>query len=85
MTRKRLAAVIAAIVVVRWLAAWHVTVAAAGLTLAVPALAIAAVVLLALAAAGTALVVYRVRAERDMVVAWQACQAAPRRPAGGRS
>jgi hypothetical protein len=84
MTRKRLAAVIAAFVVVRWMAAGHVGVTVAGLTLAVPALAVAAVLVLAAAAAGVALVVWRVRAERDMVAAWQA-RTDPPRPAGGAS
>lgn len=72
MTRARLAAVTAALLFLRWLAAGHVAVTVAGASVSIPALAVAAVAVVAVAAAVVALLVYRVRAERAMLAAWQA-------------
>ncbi len=72
MSKTRLIAVISAVLFLRWLAVGHVAVTVAGATVLVPALAVAAVAVLAVAAAAVALVVYRVRAERAMLAAWQA-------------
>jgi uncharacterized membrane protein YccF (DUF307 family) len=71
-SRARLIAVISAVLFLRWLAVGHVALTVAGATVSVPALAVAAVAVLAVAAAAVALVVYRVRAERAMLAAWQA-------------
>jgi hypothetical protein len=66
------------VLVVRSLAGAHVLVPVGGLVVAVPALAIAAVTVTAMAAAVTALVVYRIRADRATLAAWQASKAAAR-------
>ena len=78
MSKPHLIAVISAVLFLRWLAVGHVALTVAGATIIVPALAVAAVTMLAVAAAAVALVVYRVRAERAMVAAWQAQKAAAR-------
>lgn len=80
MGKAHLAAVVLALLVLRWLVTAHVTVMAAGFPVVVPVLAVAAVMVAALAAAVVALVVYRDRAERAMFAAWQARHVAP---AGG--
>jgi hypothetical protein len=59
----------------RWLAVGQVTVTVDGAPVVLPALAVAAVCLTAVAAALVALVVYRIRAERAMLAAWQARKA----------
>jgi hypothetical protein len=76
MSKAHLTAVVSALVFLRWLAAGHVAVTVGGLTAVVPALAVAAVVVLTLTAAAVWLVVYRTRAERAMLAAWQAGKAA---------
>jgi uncharacterized membrane protein YccF (DUF307 family) len=78
MSKTRLIAVISAVLFLRWLAVGHLTLTVAGATISVPALAVAAVAVLAVAAAAVALVVYRVRAERAMLAAWQARTVAAR-------
>ncbi|MBV9444717.1 MAG: hypothetical protein JO345_02295 [Streptosporangiaceae bacterium] len=76
MSKAHLTAVISALVVLRWLATGHVALTVGGLTATVPALAVAAVAVLTLTAATVWLVVYRTRAERAMLAAWQAGKAA---------
>jgi ABC-type antimicrobial peptide transport system permease subunit len=61
-----------------WLAAGQVTVTVDGVPVAVPAVAVAALVLIAVSAAVVALVVYRIRAERAMLAAWRARKAVAR-------
>jgi hypothetical protein len=78
MSKPRLAALVSAVLFLRWLAVGHVALTVAGATVSVPAFAVAAVAVLAVAAAAVALVVYRVRAERAMLAAWQARTAAAR-------
>jgi hypothetical protein len=78
MSKAHLTAVISALLFVRWLATGHVALTVGGLTAVVPALAVAAVVVLTLTAAAVWLVVYRTRAERAMLAAWQARKAAVR-------
>jgi len=75
MTNAHLTAVIAALLFLRWLATGHVALTVGGLTATVPALAVAAVAVLATAIAAVWLVVYRTRAERAMVAAWRAGKA----------
>jgi len=53
-----------------------VAVTVGGLTATVPALAVAAVTVLAMTVAAVWLIVYRTRAERAMLAAWQAGKAA---------
>jgi hypothetical protein len=72
MSKTRLIAVISAVLFLRWLAVGHVALTVTGATVIVPALAVAAVAVLAVIVAVVALVVYRVRAERAMLAAWQA-------------
>jgi hypothetical protein len=74
----RLAAVVLAALFLRWLAIAHVAVTAAGFTVTVPALAVAAVAVMTVTAAAAVLMVYRVRAERAMLAAWQASKGAAR-------
>ena len=70
------AAALAAIVVfLRWLAVGHVTATVGGATFTVPALLIAAVIVIALSGAAVALVVYRIRADRAWRAAWRAARA----------
>jgi uncharacterized membrane protein YccF (DUF307 family) len=78
MSKAHLTALVTALLFLRWLATAHVAVTVAGIPLIVPALAVAAVAVAAVAAAVLALIVYRVRAERVMLAAWQARKAAPR-------
>jgi ABC-type uncharacterized transport system YnjBCD permease subunit len=73
--KPRLAAVLA-VVVVRWLTAAHLTLTVAGASVSVPALVLVAAALVALAALAVALLVYRTRAERAMLAAWQTQKAA---------
>jgi NAD(P)H-dependent flavin oxidoreductase YrpB (nitropropane dioxygenase family) len=76
MSKRHLAAVVSALLFLRWLATAHVAVTAAGIPVVVPALVVAAVVVAAVAAAVVALVVYRMRAERAVLAAWQVQKAA---------
>jgi hypothetical protein len=76
MSKAHLTAVVSALLFLRWLATGHVALTVGGLTAAVPALAVAAVVVLTLTTAAVWLVVYRTRAERAMLAAWQAGKAA---------
>ena len=78
MSKAHLTALVSAVLFLRWLAAGHVTLAVAGATVSVPALAVAAVAVIAVAAAMVGLLVYRVRAERAMLAAWQAPQVVTR-------
>ncbi len=78
MSKAHLAALVSALVFVRWLAVGHVAVTVAGATVIVPALAVTAVAVVAVTAGVVALVVYRTRAERVMLAAWQARKAAAR-------
>jgi hypothetical protein len=78
MSKPYLIAAVCLALFVRWLAVGQVTVTVAGAPVTVPALALAAVAVIAAAGAMAALVVYRVRAERAMVAAWQARRAAAR-------
>jgi hypothetical protein len=72
MSTAHLTAVISALLFLRWLATGRVALTVGGLTATVPALALAAVAVLAVTAAAVWLVVYRTRAERAMVAAWLA-------------
>jgi hypothetical protein len=76
MSKAHLTAVVSALLFLRWLATGHVALTVGGLTAAVPALAVAAVIVLTLTVAAVWLVVYRTRAERAMLAAWQARKAA---------
>jgi hypothetical protein len=76
MSKAHLTAVISALLLLRWLATGRVTLTVGGLTTTVPALAVAAVAVLTAVAAAVWLAVYRTRAERAMVAAWQAGKAA---------
>lgn len=78
MTRARLTTVVVTLLFLRWLAVGHVALTVAGAAVSIPALAIAAVAVVAVAAAVVALLMYRVRAERAMLAAWQAPKAATR-------
>jgi hypothetical protein len=71
MRKPHLAALVVALVFVRWLAAAHVAVTVAGIPVIVPALAVAAAVVVAVAAAVVALIVYRTRAEQAVAAPWQ--------------
>lgn len=81
---RRLVAVVLAALFLRWLAVGHVTVTADGVPVVLPALAVTAACLTAVAALLVALVVYRTRAERAMLAAWQARSAAVRTAGGAR-
>jgi uncharacterized membrane protein YccF (DUF307 family) len=76
MTKAHLTAVISALLFLRWLATGHVAVTVGGFTATVPALAVAAVAVLTVTAAAVGLIVYRTRAERAMLAAWQTGKAA---------
>ena len=76
MSKAHLAAAISALLFLRWLATGHVALTVGGLTATVPALVVAAVAILAVAATAAGLIVYRTRAERAMVAAWQTRKAA---------
>ena len=78
MSKTHLTAVVLAVLFLRWLAVGHVALTVGGITATVPALAIVAVTVLAVTAAAVALIVYRTRAERAMLAAWQARKAAAR-------
>lgn len=78
MSKAHLAALVSALLFLRWLATGHVALTVAGLTVAVPALLVAAVAAVAVTAGVVALLVYRTRAERAMLAAWQARKAAAR-------
>jgi hypothetical protein len=75
MSKAHLTALVSALVFLRWLVTGHVAVTVGGLTVAVPALALAAVTVAAVTAAAVWLIVYRTRAERAMLAAWQAAKA----------
>lgn len=72
LTKPHLTALVAVVLVLRWLTTAHLTMTAAGTTVSVPALVVVAAVLVALAGLAAALLVYRTRAERAMLAAWQA-------------
>ena len=78
MSKAHLTALVSAVLFLRWLATGHVALTVAGATATVPALAVAAVAVITVAAAAVALIVYRTRAERAMLAAWQARKAATR-------
>jgi hypothetical protein len=78
MSKAHLAALVSALLFLRWLVTGHVAVTVGGLTATVPALAVAAAAVVAVAAAAVAVLVYRTRAERAMLAAWQARTAAAR-------
>jgi hypothetical protein len=78
MSKAHLTAVVSAVLFLRWLATGHVALMVGGLTATVPALLVAAVAAVTMAAAAVALIVYRTRAERAMLAAWQARKAATR-------
>jgi len=78
MSKTHLTALVSALLFLRWLATGHVALTVAGATVLVPVLAIVAVTVLAVTAAVVALIVYRTRAERAMLAAWQARKAAAR-------
>ncbi len=78
MSKTHLTALVSALLFLRWLATGHVAVTAGGLTATVPALAVAAVAALTVTAAAVGLIVYRTRAERAMLAAWQTRKAATR-------
>jgi hypothetical protein len=61
MTRSRLITAVSLALFLRWLATGHVAFTVAGATVVIPALAIAAACLIALAGVTVAVVVYRVR------------------------
>jgi hypothetical protein len=81
---RRLAAVVLAALFLHWLAVGQVTVTVDGAPIVLPALAVAAACLTAVAALLAALAVYRIRAERAMLAAWQARSAAVRTAGGAR-
>jgi uncharacterized membrane protein YccF (DUF307 family) len=76
MSKVHLTALVSALLFLRWLAVGHVAVTVAGATVSVPALVVAAVAVVPVAAAAAVLMVYRTRAERAMLAAWQARKAA---------
>ncbi len=78
MSKAHLTALVSALLLLRWLATGHVALTVGGLTATVPALAVAAVAVIAAAAAAVAVIVYRTRAERAMLAAWQVRKAAAR-------
>lgn len=78
MSKAHLTAALSALLFLRWLATGHVALTVGGLTATMPALAVAAVAVCAAAAAAVAVIVYRTRAERAMLAAWQARKAAAR-------
>ncbi len=78
MSKTHLTVLVSALLFLRWLATGHVAVTAGGLTATVPALAVAAVAALTVTAAAVGLIVYRTRAERAMLAAWQTRKAATR-------
>ena len=76
MSKAHLTALVSVLLFLRWLATGHVALTAGGLTATVPALAVAAVTVITATAAAVGLIVYRTRAERAMLAAWQAGKAA---------
>ena len=68
MSKAHLTALVSALLFLRWLAADHVALTVGGVTATVPALAVAALAVIAVTAAAVALIVYRTRAERAMLV-----------------
>jgi len=78
MSLTRPAAAVIAVLFARWLATGHLTATVAGATISVPALAVAAACVLAVTGAIAGLLIYRVRAEREMLAAWQARRVAAR-------
>jgi hypothetical protein len=75
-SKAHLTALVLALLFLRWLVTAHVALTVGGLTAIVPALVVAAAAVIAAAAAAAALIVYRTRAERAMLAAWQAGKAA---------
>ena len=78
MSKAHLTALVSALLFLRWLVTGHVAVTVGGLTATVPALAVTAVAAVTMTAAAVAVTVYRTRAERAMLAAWQAQKAAAR-------
>jgi hypothetical protein len=76
MTKARLTALAAAVLVLHWLATAQVTITAAGFPVAVPVLALAAIIVAAVAAAAAVLLVCRSRAEQAAVMVWRSRYAA---------
>ena len=76
MSKAHLTALAPVLLFLRWLATGQVALSAGGLTATVPALAVAAVTVITATAAGVGLIVYRTRAGRAMLAAWQAGKAA---------
>ena len=66
MSLPRPAAAVIAVLFARWLATGHLTATFAGATISVPALAVAAACVLAVTGAIAGLLIYRVRAEREI-------------------
>lgn len=78
MSKAHLAALVAALLALHWLAVGHVTLTVAGAIVILPALLVAALAAAAVTAGVVALLVWRTRAERAMLAAWQARKAAAR-------
>ena len=78
MSKAHLTALVSALLFLRWLATGHVALTVGGLTATVPALLVAAVTAATVVTAAVALIVYRTRAERAMLAAWQTRKAATR-------
>ena len=78
MSKAHLTALVSALVFLRWLVTGHVALTVGGLTATVPALPVAAVTAATVVTAAVALIVYRTRAERAMLAAWQTRKAATR-------
>jgi hypothetical protein len=78
MTKTYAAAVLAAVLVVRWLVTAQMTVTVAGFPVIVPVLAVALGTVLAAAGTVVVLVVHQDRAQREIAEAWRARRAAAR-------
>jgi hypothetical protein len=75
---KLVAAAVALVLFVRWLASATVTVNAGGFPVTVPVFLVIAMVAVSVAAAVVALAVYRTRAERATLAAWRSRPAVAR-------
>jgi hypothetical protein len=78
MSKTYFAAAVVVALFLHWLAAGHVTVTLDGAPVVLPALLVAALMLISVSAAAVALVVLRIRAERASLAAWQARKAGAR-------
>jgi F0F1-type ATP synthase assembly protein I len=74
MSKAHLTALVSALLFLRWLTTGHVAMTVGGLTATVPALAVAAVAVVTVTATAATVLVYRTRAERAMLAAWQAAK-----------